>query len=69
MEYKIKKGDKFLCLEDYEMYDDESLAYTKGETYLSEVDGCITDNELDVNHKMNNQYDFFKYFQVIYQES
>lgn len=51
MEYKIKKGDKFLCLEDYEM-DDERISYTKGKIYQSDLDGRITDNEFDVMHEM-----------------
>ena len=64
MEYKIKKGDKFLCLEDYEM-DDERITYSKGEIYLSVVDGRITDNEFDINHEMDGQDDFFEYFKLI----
>ena len=62
MEYKIKKGDRFLCLENYFMYDTEFLAYTKDKIYFSEVDNCITDNKLDTEHEMNGQDDFFDYF-------
>lgn len=64
MEYKIKKGDKFLCLEDYEM-DDERISYTKGKIYQSDLDGRITDNEFDVMHEMEGQNDFFEYFELI----
>jgi hypothetical protein len=64
MEYKIKKGDKFLCLEDYEM-DDERISYTKGKMYQSDLDGRITDNEFDVMHEMEGQNDFFEYFELI----
>ena len=64
MKYKIKNGDRFLCLEDYEM-DDERIAYTKGKIYLSEIDGRITDNELDTLHEMEGQNDFFEYFELI----
>lgn len=64
MEYKIKKGDKFLCLEDYEM-DDERIAYSKGKIYQSDLDGRITDNEFDVMHEMEGQNDFFEYFELV----
>jgi hypothetical protein len=64
MEYKIKKGDRFICLEDYEM-DDERIAYSKGKIYLSELDGRITDNEFDIMHEMEGQNDFFEYFELI----
>ena len=64
MNYKIKKGDKFLCLEDYLM-DSGRVAYSKGKEYLSELDGRITDNENDTGHKMTVQDDFFDYFRVL----
>ena len=64
MEYKIKKGDRFLCLEDYEM-DDERISYTKGKIYISEINGRITDNEFDTLHEMEGQNDFFEYFELI----
>ena len=64
MEYKIKKGDRFLCLEDYIM-DDDRIAYTKGKTYFSELDGKITDNEFEVWHEMGGQIDFFEYFKLV----
>ena len=62
--YKIKKGDMFLCLEDYIM-DDDRVAYTKGKTYLSELDNKITDDEFDVMHEMDGQDDFFDYFKLV----
>ena len=64
MEYNIKKGDRFICLEDYIM-DDDRIAYTKGKTYFSELDGKITDNEFDVMHEMGGQIDFFEYFKLL----
>ena len=64
MEYKIKKGDKFLCLENYEMHDGR-IAYTKGKIYQSDLDGRITNNEPDVQHQMENQNDFFEYFELV----
>ena len=61
MKLAIIKGDCFLCLEDYIM-DDERIAYTKGKEYISEKDGCITDNDKDVSHEMYMEGDFFVYF-------
>ena len=65
MNYKIKKGDRFLCLEDYVM-DDERISYSKGKIYKSDLDGRITDNEFDVLHEMEGQNDFFEYFQLVF---
>ena len=62
--YKIKKGDKFLCLEDYIM-DDGWIAYTKGIFYKSVVDRCITNRDGDTNHDMEDEIDFFKHFKKI----
>ena len=64
MEYKIKKGDKFLCLEDYIM-DDDIVAYTKGKVYKSELDNRITDNDNDISHRMQGEVDFFEYFKLL----
>ena len=64
MEYKIKKGDKFLCLEDYIM-DDDRVAYTQGIVYKSELDNRITDNDFDIMHEMQGQDDFFEYFKLL----
>lgn len=49
---KIRKGDKFLCIADYEMYSGD-IAYISGKVYISELDGCIT----DIN--------FFEYFKRV----
>lgn len=48
---KIKVGDKFLCIRDVRMEDDNRLVYSEGEVYKSEVNSCITDDEGDVNHQ------------------
>lgn len=66
MDYKIKKGDRFLCLENYEMEpENDVIAYTKGNTYYSELDGSITDNQFSVNHVMEGQDDFFLFFKLL----
>ena len=64
MEYKIKKGDRFICLEDYIM-DDDRIAYTKGNVYKSELDNRITDDDFDIQHEMQGQIDFFEYFKLL----
>jgi hypothetical protein len=64
MKYIIEKGDVFECLKDYVMHDEE-IAYTKGEQYTSHKNCCITDNELDFDHDMHGQYDFFEYFKLV----
>jgi hypothetical protein len=68
MEYKIKKGDKFLCLEDYIM-DDDRVAYTQGKVYKSELDNRITDNDFDIMHEMQGQDDFFEYFKLLHSDT
>jgi hypothetical protein len=45
--------------------DDDRVAYTKGKTYLSDLDNKITDDEFDVMHEMNGQDDFFEYFYFV----
>ena len=64
MKYKIKKGNKFLCLKDYVM-DIGNIAFTMDEVYISELDGCITDNMFDTNHNMLDEEDFFEHFELI----
>ena len=64
MKYKIEKGDRFLCIKDYIM-DDDSIAYTKGKTYLSNMDNYIIDNEKITPHKMSDEADFFEHFKPI----
>lgn len=53
---QIKKSDKFLCLRDFYMdidVDKKEIKYTKGITYISEVDGCITNNQNNSGHCWN----------------
>ena len=63
MEYKINKGDCFLCIKDFIM-DDGGRAYTKGVYYKSNVTNCITDNQYDPYHNMLHQKDFSKHFKI-----
>jgi hypothetical protein len=64
MRYIIEKGDVFKCIKTYRM-ESEEKAYTKGKQYFSEVGGCITDNEPDVNHSMQSEERLFEYFKLV----
>ena len=41
---QIRKGDVFECIKYLAIGCDDEFAYTRGESYVSESDGCITDN-------------------------
>ena len=51
LDYKIRKGDKFVCISDGRMrgYVGD-LAYITGKIYTSEQDDCITDEQGYKNH-------------------
>ena len=49
-EEMIKKGDKFRCIKTL-IYDNSDLWYQKGKIYTSEMDGCITDEDGDIDHE------------------
>lgn len=53
---KIRKGDVFECIQHVVM-DDGNVAYVKGKKYVSEKDGCITNDEHDENHEWRIQED------------
>jgi len=53
----IKKGDKFLCKQNYYMYDTR-LAYRKGDVYEAPNDKELT-SLIDSNHGMGTLDDFF----------
>lgn len=67
MRYQIETGDVFLCLDDYIM-DDERIAYTQGQIYTSKANGCLTDNDSDTCHQMNDEPDFFKHFKLLFDD-
>ena len=46
----IKKGDKFRCIKTLRVAY-SYLWYQKGNIYISEMDGCITDEEGDIDHE------------------
>ena len=46
----IKKGDKFRCIKTL-IYAHSDLWYQKGKIYISDQDGCITDEDGDIYHE------------------
>ena len=61
---KIIKGSKWLCIKTVIMDDTEEIAYTKGKTYNSEKDDCITDEQGLINHWWTVDY-FNQYFKKV----
>ncbi len=53
--HNVRKNDKFLCINDVVMEDDDGvvygIVYRKGRVYKSENDKCITDDDGDYLHK------------------
>ena len=64
IQYKIKAGERFLCLMDFLM-NNGRIAYLKGKIYISEQDNCITDNNGDYFHVMNGLDEFMEYFERV----
>ena len=64
MRQKIKKGDEFLCTEDFKM-NDGSIAFIKGKIYKSEFDDCLTDSWGINDHYMNTCDIFSDHFKSI----
>ena len=65
MNYKIKKGDRFLCIKEVVMIPTESIAYRKGEIYASETDGCITNDKGNKYHSWSDESELKIYFEKI----
>lgn len=65
---QIHKGDVFECIEHVVM-EDGCVVYRKGKAYVSEKDGCITDEEYDENHEWNiledDEENWWHYFKRI----
>lgn len=57
----IKKGDRFYCKKTVVMHLDNDIAYTEGKTYVSEKDGCITNDQGLIEHLWDGERwpDFF----------
>lgn len=68
--HNIRKNDKFLCINDVVMKDDNGvdcgIAYRKGRVYKSEKNDCITDDDGDYLHKWEYCQDCWEdYFKKI----
>jgi len=62
----IQRGDKFLCIKDVIMNNEpDEIAYFQGEIYLSENEGCITDEYGDKSHWWVKEEDINCYFKKI----
>lgn len=61
---EIKKGETYLCIKDYVM-DNENIDYSEGYIYISEKDGCLTDNENIIEHWMDVESDFHEHFKLV----
>ncbi len=55
---EIKAGDTFVCTKDVFMQTDNEHAYIKGKTYVSEDNGCITDEQGSAGHEWGCDSDF-----------
>lgn len=41
---QIRKGDVFECIKYFAISEHDKIIFTRGKSYVSESDGCITDN-------------------------
>ena len=60
----IKKGDKFRCIKTL-MYAHSDLWYQEGKVYTSDQEGCITDEDGDIDHEWTGrrgEEEIMKYF-------
>ena len=64
---EIDKGYIFICTDHVVMHNGE-VAYIKGKTYVSEIDGCITDEQNDDNHCWTGELDWRIFFKKIYKQ-
>lgn len=59
---KPEKGKWYKCIKTVEMEDDGEIAYIEGKSYLSEINGCITDEDGDKEHYWDEECDTEMYF-------
>lgn len=60
---KIHKGDKFECVKNNVAGEDDKIIFTRGKTYISESDGCVTDNTRTQTDW--SKFDWWHYFKRI----
>ena len=60
---KIKKGDRFVCIKNVIMNKDlKDIAYRKGYVYVSQINGCITNDKLITGHGWSKYSQPKRYF-------
>lgn len=64
---EIEKGKRYLCTKTVVMDDDE-VDYIKGKVYLSEADGCITDEQGFKRHQWTDGTSPEEYFELFMDE-
>ena len=62
-DYEIRKGDKFECIKYLGIGENDTLSYTRGKSYISESDGCVTDNT--GTQRAWYKFDWWHYFKRI----
>lgn len=61
---EIKKGDRFECIKTVIMEGSGEEAYTRGNIYVSEQNGCLTDNQGSVWHT-DGKYSWREHFRRV----
>lgn len=57
---EIKEGQKYYCKETVVMDGSNTVAYKKGNIYPCQMDGCITDEQGEIEHIWEDAYDEFE---------
>lgn len=58
----IENGDRFLCIDTVVMNYTDEIAYIKGKEYVSELGGCITDEQGTETHYWSEKEGVWNYF-------
>lgn len=59
----VKKGDIFMCIKNVCMNGNpKDVAYIKNKFYISEENGCITDEQNDMHHGWHDTDAILRYF-------
>lgn len=57
-----KKGDKFLCIKTVVMLGSNHIAYVKAKIYRSDIDGCITNEQNQPDHRWSSASQLEEFF-------
>ena len=63
LDKKIRKGDRFECIKYYAVGENDEIIFTRGKTYVSESNDCITDNRGTQTYW--HLFDWWHYFRRI----